>query len=179
MLLTRFSPPLLNTLITKLFSLKKIIRLFECLSSKFVFLTPINHKELESLIKEMNTSKSLGPYSMPTNILKLSCSVLSKPLVKLINLLFSEGAFPNLLKFANIIPLFKKGDNLDYNNYRPISIISNIGKLIEKIVHKRLYSFLEKKYLLFKQQYGFRSKLSTSYALIDVTNRTHEACDNS
>ena len=127
----------------------------------------------------MNTSKSLGPYSMPTNILKLSCSVLSKPLVKLINLLFSEGAFPNLLKFANIIPLFKKGDNLDYNNYRPISIISNIGKLIEKIVHKRLYSFLEKKYLLFKQQYGFRSKLSTSYALIDVTNRIHEACDNS
>ena len=127
----------------------------------------------------MNTSKSLGPYSMPTNILKLSCSVLSKPLVKLINLLFSEGTFPNLLKFANIIPLFKKGDNLDYNNYRPISIISNIGKLIEKIVHKRLYSFLEKKYLLFKQQYGFRSKLSTSHALIDITNRTHEACDNS
>ena len=47
------------------------------------FLTPVNHKELESLIKEMNTSKSVGPYSIPTNILKLSCSVLSKPLVKL------------------------------------------------------------------------------------------------
>ena len=86
----------------------------------------VNHKELESLIKEMNTSKSVGPYSIPTNILKLSCSVLSKPLVKLINFSFSEGTFPNLLKFANVIPVFKKGDNLDYNNCRPISLISNI-----------------------------------------------------
>ena len=140
------------------------------------FLTPVNHKELESLIKEMNTSKSVGPYSIPTNILKLSCSVLSKPLAKLINFSFSEGTFPNLLKFANVIPVFMKGDNLDYN-YRPISLISNIGKLIEKIVHKRLYSFLEKN-SLFKQQYGFRNKLSTNHALVDITNRIQEACDN-
>ena len=70
-----------------------------------------------------------------------------------------------------------KGDNLDYN-YRPISLISNIGKLIEKIVHKRLYSFLEKNSLLFKQQYGFRNKLSANHALIDITKRMQEACDN-
>ena len=136
------------------------------------FLTPINDEEVESMIKEMNTSKSIGPYSKP------SCSVLSKPLVKLINFSFSEGTFPDLLKFANVIPVFKKGDNLDYNNYRPISLISNIGKLIEKIVHKRLYSFLEKNYLLFEQQYGFRNKLSTNHALIDITNKIQEACDN-
>ena len=114
------------------------------------FLTPVNHKELESLIKEMNTSKSVGPYSIPTNIFKLSCSVLSKPLVKLINFSFSEGTFPNLLKFADVIRVFRKGDNLDHNSYRPISLISNIGKRVEKIVHKRLYSFLEKNSLLFK-----------------------------
>ena len=126
----------------------------------------------------LNTSKSVGPYSIPTNIFKLSCSVLSKPAVKLINFSFSEGTFPNLLKFANVIPVFKNGDNLDYNNYRPISLISNIGKLIEKIVQKRLYSFLEKNSLLFKQQYGFRNKLSINHAFIDITNRIQEACDN-
>ena len=71
----------------------------------------------------MNTSKSIGSYSKP------SCSVLSKPLVKLINFSFSEGTFPDLLKFANVIPVFKKGDNLDYNNYRPISLISNISNI--------------------------------------------------
>ena len=103
------------------------------------FLTPVNHKELESLIKEMNTSKSVGPYSIPTNILKLSCSVLSKPLVKLINFSFSEGTFPNLLKFANVISFFEKWGNLDYNNCRPISLISKIGKLIE--VREKLASF--------------------------------------
>ena len=119
----------------------------------------------------MSTSKLVGRYSIPTNTLKLSCSVLSKPLVKLINFSFSEGT-------SQIIPVFKKGDNLDYNNYRPISLISNIGKLIQKIVHKRLYSFLEKNSLLLKQQYGFRNKLSTNHALIDITNRIQEACDN-
>ena len=111
-------------------------------------------------------------------ILKLSCSALSKPLAKLINFSFSEGVFPDLLKFANVIPVLKEGDNLDYNNYRLISLISSIGKLIEKIVHKSLYSFLEKNYLLFEQQYGFRNKLSTNHALIDITNRIQEACDN-
>ena len=126
----------------------------------------------------MNTCKSVDRYSMPTNMLKLSCSVLSKPLVKVISCLFSEDTFPDLLKFANVIPVFRKGDNLDYNNCRPISLISNIGKLIEKIVRKRLYSFLKKNYLLFEQQYGFRNKLSTNHALIDVTNRIQEACDS-
>ena len=103
------------------------------------FLAPINDEEVGLLIKEMKTVKSIGPYSIPTNIFKFSCSVLSKPLAKLINFLFSESISPDLLKFANVIPAFKKGDNLDYNNYRLIiSLISDIGKLIEKILYKRL-----------------------------------------
>ena len=77
------------------------------------FLTPINQKELESLIREMNTSKSVCPYSIPTNILTLSCSVLSKPLVKIIHFSFSEGTFRNLLKYATFVPALKKADNLD------------------------------------------------------------------
>ena len=91
--------------------------------AKLFFPASINHEELESLIKEMSTSKSVGPYSTPTNIVKHSYPVFSKPLVKLINFSFSGGTFPNLLKFANVIPVFKKGDKLDYNNYRPISTI--------------------------------------------------------
>ena len=80
----------------------------------------------------MNTYKSVGPYSIPTNLLKLSCSVLPKPLVRLINFSSSE----DLLKFVSFIPVFKKAENLDYNNCRLISLISSIGKLIEMKVHK-------------------------------------------
>ena len=90
----------------------------------------------------MNTPKSVCPYSIPTSILQHSCSVLSKHLTKLINFAFSQGVFPDLLKFTNVNSVIKKGDNLDYNNYRTISLISNIGKLIEKTVHKEILFFL-------------------------------------
>ena len=92
-----------------------------------------------------------------------------KPLTYLIDLSFSNGIFPDLLKISNTIPIFTRGENQDYNNYRPISLISNLSKLMEKIVHPRLYSFLEKNSLLYQRQYGFRSKLSTNHALTDIT----------
>ena len=160
---------MLKILITKLFPLTKLINkdYLNVSVVNLVFLTPINDEEVELLIKEMNTSKSVGPYSIPTNILKFSYSVLSKSLA---NFSFCECIFPELLRFANVIPVFKKGDNLHYNNYRPIFLVSNIGKLIEKIVLKNS--------LIFEQWYGFRNNLSANHALIDITNIIQEACDN-
>ena len=99
------------------------------------------------------------------------------PLTELINLSFSNGKFPTILK-CSVIPTFKKGDKGQCNNYRPISFISNLSKIIEKIVYKRLYSFLEEKEILYKQQFGFRNKHSTTHALLSITDEIHEACDN-
>ena len=59
-------------------------------------------------------------------------------------------------KSAKIVPLYKKQNKLECNNYRPISLVSNIGKLIEKLLHKRLYSFLDQSKCLFGSQFGFR-----------------------
>ena len=115
------------------------------------FLKPTNEEEVNSIIKQMKTNKAIGPNSIPTKILKMSQHIIAKPLVYLINLSFSTGVFMDLLKIANIIPDFKKGDKEDYNNYRPISLISNLSKLIEKLAHKRLYNFLEKYSLLFEK----------------------------
>ena len=99
----------------------------------------------------MKTNKAIGPNSIPTKILKMSHHIIAKPLVYLINLSFSTGVFPDLLKIANTISVLKIGDRQDYNNYRPISLISNLSKLIEKLAHKRLYNFLEKYSLLFEK----------------------------
>ena len=99
----------------------------------------------------MKTNKAIGPNSIPTKILKMSQHIIAKPLVYLINLSFSTGVFPDLLKIANTISVLKIGDRQDYNNYRPISLISNLSNLIEKLAHKRLYNFLKKYSLLLEK----------------------------
>ena len=129
-------------------------------------LKPASEKGVISVINEMKTNKSTGSDSIPTQILKKSHQIICKPLTYLINLSFSNGIFPDLLKTSNVILIFKRGENQDYNNYQPISLISNLSKLMEKIIHPRLYSFLEIKSLLFEQQYDFQNKLSTNQALI-------------
>ena len=71
--------------------------------------------------------------------------------------------------------MHKKGDSLDCNNYRPVSLTSNLSKLIEKLVHKRHYTFLEKHKFLHEHQYGFQKKHSTNHALIDITEKIRSA----
>ena len=99
------------------------------------------------------------------------------PLAEIINLSFNEGKFPTQLKSATVIPVFKKGDKLEVNNYRPISLISNISKVIEKLIHRRLNSFLEQNNIFYPFQFGFRDRHSTSHALIEITDKIMKACD--
>ena len=95
----------------------------------------------------------------------------------LINLSFTKGVYPNIAKFAKIVPFYKKQNKLECNNYRPISLLSNIGKLIEKLLHQRLYSFLDQNKCLFGSQFGFRPHHSTNYALITITEHIRSALD--
>ena len=81
------------------------------------------------------------------------------------------------LQVASVTPRHKKGGSFDCNNYRPISLISNLSKLIEKLVHNRLYNFLEKHKLLYEHQYGFQKKHSTDHALIDIPEKIGLALD--
>ena len=93
------------------------------------------------------------------------------PLDKLINLPFAKGIFPNSLKLASVIPVFKKGNSLEYNNYRPISPTSNTSKVMEKPIYQRLYMIVQTNEILYKNQFGFRNKHSTNHALIDITEK--------
>ena len=78
------------------------------------FLKPATDKEVISVINEMKTNKSTSPKSIPTHILKISNQIICEPLACLINLFFSNGIFPNLLKSSNVIPVFYRGENQDY-----------------------------------------------------------------
>ena len=104
---------------------------------------PTNEHEISAEIKKLDTRKSTGPHSIPTSLLKEIDSAIAGPLSKIINLSFQSGKFIEALKYSKVNPIFKlKEDRLLCSNYRPISLLSNINKIIEKLMHKRLYSFL-------------------------------------
>ena len=78
-------------------------------------------------------------------------------LTNLINLSFIKGVFLNVLKMTQILPTFKKGDKTEMNNYRPISLISNVSKILEKLMYKRLYTFSEENNSFYSYPFGFQA----------------------
>ena len=81
------------------------------------------------------------------------------------------------MKLAKVVSVYKKDNKLDCNNYRPISLLSNLSKIFEKLVLQKLVLFLEKNKQLYQVQFGFRSKHSTSHALINLTKKMRSALD--
>ena len=116
-------------------------------------------------------------YSIPIKLLKIIPDLIIKPLCRLINKSFSEGIFPDFLKIVKVIPIHKGNSIQDMNNYRPISLLSIFDKIIEKLMHKRLYNFLEDNNILYEKQYGFRKKNSTIFSLIEITEKIKESID--
>ena len=90
----------------------------------------------------------------------------------------NSGMFPSSLKLARVMPIFKKGDQQDCNNYRPISVLFIISKLIEKLLYNRLYKFLNQNKYLYNNQFGFRNHHSTNHALISITEKIRNALDD-
>ena len=142
-----------------------------------IFLTPVTSEEVSKLIKAMPISKSSGPNSVPTKILKLVSANISIAIAELINLSFSSGKFPSSLKVSKVIPVFKKASPLDPSNYRPISLLSNIDKIFEKLMYSRVILFLESNSAIYSKQFGFRKAHSTSHALISMIERIQSQLD--
>ena len=91
---------------------------------------------------------------------------------------FSKGIFPEKLKIVKVIPRHKGGSTQDLNNFRLISLLSIFDKIIEKIIHKKLSHFLDLHNILFENQFGFRKNNSTSYALMEITEKIKESIDS-
>ena len=133
------------------------------------FLTPTDKNEISFIISSLDSHKSSGPNSIPVKILKLLKNDISQQLSDIFNMSFSTGQFTSVLKIAKVIPIHKQQSKVDYTNYRPISLLSNIEKIIEKLMYKRLSNFLDINNLIYSLQFGFRPKYSTTHALINLT----------
>ena len=136
-----------------------------------MFLFNTSEAEIIKTIKSLKNTNSLGPDNFPTKFIKLSASLIAPALVKIFNLSIKTGVYPDTLKAAKVIPIFKKGDPTSVNNYRPISVLSPINKIFEKILYARLIKYIDKSKLLYKYQYGFRKNHSTEHALIELCDQ--------
>ena len=155
---------------------KKYLKNGNCSS---FFINPTNKDEVIDIINTFEINKSTGPHSIPNNILHLINQIIAEPLSLIINLSFETGIYIESLKTSKTIPIYKEiGSKSDYCNYRPISLLSNINKVIEKLMFNRLNNFLLKFNCIYNLQFGFRKGYSTTHALLHLIEDIRNALDN-
>jgi hypothetical protein len=122
------------------------------------------------IIKQFKPKNSCDIQGVSTKMVKFVGAELAGPLSHIFNISLSCGVFPTKLKQCRVIPIFKSGDQLECDNYRPISLLSSISKILEKIVAEKLVHHLTSHDLLYCHQYGFLPNRSTEHNLIQLTN---------
>ena len=135
-----------------------------------IFLEPPRYNEIYNAIHSLGLHKSSGYDNIDAYFIRTASHIINPYLTHLCFLSFEFGIFSECLKVAKVIPIFKTGSRTEVNNYRPISILSNFSKIFEKLIVARLTNFLKKQNILLDNQYGFRPKLSTTHAMLDVIN---------
>lgn len=143
------------------------------------FLTPVTFQEVRSEILRLKSSPSCGFDGISSKLLRLCAEEISWPLTHIINSSFQTGVFPNVLKMAKCVPVYKKGSPILVENYRPLSILSTFSKVFEKLFCKRLLSFFNQCNLFVGSQHGFRNKRSTSTAIMSFLNDLYTSLDQS
>jgi hypothetical protein len=161
------------------FIVSEFQRLFKIKHEKcsFVFFDT-NASEIKSIINSLHSNKSPGFDGVSSFVIKNVSDVVSPVLSFLINLSCTTGVFPDALKLAVVIPLFKKGDIKDINNFRPISLLSVFSKIFEKAVKKRCLSFLNGNSFFSHKQFGFLEKISTEDALLHFCKGVYEGLNS-
>ena len=146
--------------------------------SSFI-ISPVSNEIIKVIINSLKNGKAVSPHSIPIYLLKMLSEYIAVPLCAIVNESFSSGIFLDMMKLAKVIPLYEKNSPKVPSNYRPISLLSVFSKIVEKLIHKRLYSFLEKYDILHSLQFGFRAKHSTLHALISLNESVKQTIDKS
>jgi hypothetical protein len=137
-----------------------------------------NETEIFNIVCDLKSKASTGHDGLSVKLIKPIICYITKPLCAIFNNVFSSGIFPQSLKIAKVIPVFKTGCKINISNYRPISILPCFSKILEKLMYNRLIYFLTLHNLLNRQQYGFRKKHSTLMALLDIYDVISNAIEN-
>lgn len=141
-------------------------------------LFPTTVSEILNISKNLHKTWSTDIDGIPMHIFIESVQYVVQPLVMIINVSFEKGIFPDLLKIAKVLPLFKKGNHEQIINYRPISLLPCFSKIFEKLMYIRLVNYFENKGLITGSQFGFRAKNCTINAVIKLTDYVTNSIDN-
>ena len=107
------------------------------------------------MISSLDSTKSVGPNGIPTKILKLLKNDISCQLVDIFNMSFTSGVFISALKIDKVVPVHRKDSKLDFSNYQPISFLSNLDKIMEKLMYKGIFKFFNDNNLFYPLRFGF------------------------
>ena len=149
---------------------------------------PINEKqippfilsvdEVENVLNKLDTSKAVGPDLIHNKVLKTASPVISNALTLLFNRSLTEECFPKCWKIAHVTPIHKKENKSICSNYRPISLLSCVGKVLEKCIQKRVFDFLKENNIINPCQSGFIPGDSTIYQLLNIYDDFCQSLDN-
>lgn len=143
-----------------------------------LFLSPTDSLEITKIIDNLKNKSSSGHDKISSAILKKLKESIAIPLSIICNKSMQTGAVPNTMKIAKVVPIHKSKSKELFSNYRPISLLPVVSKILEKLVHKRLYHFMETKKMFFPSQYGFRPGHSTVQAVTEFIDNTIKSRDD-
>ena len=141
------------------------------------YFRPISSNVVRDILNSFK-DKSCSINQIPTSVYKFISNLISPILCSLINRSVFTGRFPECLKTAKVVPLFKSGERTNPKNYRPISVLPFLSKVFERAVHAQLYSYFEKKAILCNNQFGFRRGKSTLQSCAGYLQYVYDALDN-
>ena len=146
--------------------------------AKSIFFEPSTPYEVNEIIRALNDQKARRKLDPETKVIKYANPVISVCLSHLFNLCITTGVFPDSLKIAEVIPIFKKGNTDKPTNYRPISLLFQFSKIFAKLIYNRIYSYLEKFDLLSNRQFRFKQNSSTVHAIGIIHDKLIQNLDN-
>ena len=134
--------------------------------------------EVLKVLLSLNTGKATGADNIGNFLLKQTAHVIAEPLCQLFNYSLRTGKFPSAWKKSNVVPVHKKNDRQNKDNYRPISLLCNISKVFERLVHLKLYDFLNSRGLHTSKNSGFRKGDGTTNQLVSIVNKIQKGLDD-